>query len=65
MRSLEESAKIIPVAPGQTVEADLADAGVLRFERRAGAMAGEPVFSVEDGALELRYADGTTVCIRT
>ena len=64
MRGLDDHAKTIPVAPGQRVEGDLADAGVLRFERCAGAMVGEPVFSIEEGALALHYADGTTVKIR-
>jgi hypothetical protein len=53
----------VRVQSGVDARADLPAAGVLRFERDAGAMAGTPELSFEDGALALHFADGSTVTV--
>jgi hypothetical protein len=55
----------IPVQPGSTVTGDLSNPGVLRFERVGLAMMGEPELAIVDGALVLKYDDGTTVRVKT
>ena len=59
----DQTTKTLTVMPGAKVEGSLSSAGVLRFERCGDAMTGEPVLSVENGALALHYADGASVYI--
>ncbi len=51
------------VRAGATVVGDLSTPGALRFERVGAAMRGTPELAMQNGALTLRYADGTTVIV--
>ena len=65
MRYSEDKAmKTITVTPGAEVTCDLPSTGPLRFERSGSAMSGQPVMSVEDGIIALRYADGASISIK-
>lgn len=62
--SANQISKTVVVAPGANIEAELSLNGSLRLERRGGSMAGNPAYSIEDGALALHFADGASVYIR-
>lgn len=65
MRCQNDAATTIKVAPCADVSAVLPKRGVLRFERKGGAMAGNPAMSFdEDGALSLFFADGASLELR-
>lgn len=65
MRCHNDLTTKIDVTPCADVSAVLPDVGVLRFERKGGAMAGNPAMSFdEDGALSLFFADGASVELR-
>lgn len=53
----------VSVTPGSEVRAALPGTGVLRFERKRGAMAGNPAMAFEDGTLVMHYADGASVYV--
>lgn len=58
-----KTVETIAVQPGVAVAGDLSEGGVLRFERAGPAMQGAPEMHIIDGALILRYRDGTEVCV--
>ncbi|MBD3666051.1 hypothetical protein [Sulfitobacter aestuariivivens] len=54
--------KTITVTPASEVHAELPQTGVLRFERKRGAMAGNPAMGFdEDGNVAFYFADGASV----
>lgn len=65
MRCHIETTRTINVTPGRDIDAVLPRNGVLRFERKGGAMAGNPAMSFdEDDALSLFFADGAALHLK-
>lgn len=61
--SEDQKLKTVKVERGGCAEAGISAGKALRFERGVGAMTGEAALSLENGALALRYADGSSVLL--
>ena len=53
--------KTIKVTPGERVDVDIPQYGVLRLVRSGAAMTGKSEMTAEGGVLSMHFADGATV----